>query len=82
MRRIMLLALAIMMAAATAFAWECRGEGPFALLAIMMAASSAFAADVSERKFIQEGMSEAEVLVKIASLIVKASTAAAAHRLW
>ncbi len=34
-------------------------------LAIIMAASSAFAADASERKFVQEGMSEAEVLVKI-----------------
>ena len=43
MRRIMLLALAIM----------------------MVAASCAFAADVSERKFIQDGMSEGEVLLKI-----------------
>jgi hypothetical protein len=34
-------------------------------LAIMMAASCAFAGNVSERKFIQEGMSEGEVLVKI-----------------
>ena len=65
MRRIMLIALAIMIAAASAFAWNVGAKGPSPLLAIMMAASSAFAADVSERKFIQEGMSEAEVLVKI-----------------
>ena len=65
MRRIMLISLAIKIAAASAFTWNVGATGPSPLLAIMMAASSAFAADVSERKFIQEGMSEAEVLVKI-----------------
>jgi hypothetical protein len=35
------------------------------VVALLLAVSSAFAADVRERKFIREGMSEGEVLLKI-----------------
>jgi hypothetical protein len=34
-------------------------------LTLLLAASSAFASDASERRFIREGMSEGEILVKI-----------------
>jgi hypothetical protein len=35
------------------------------IMLVMLAASSAFAADAGERKFIREGMSEGDVLMKI-----------------
>jgi hypothetical protein len=41
-----------------------RLPGLYALL-FLAAASSAFAADIGERRFIREGMSEGEVLLKI-----------------
>jgi hypothetical protein len=37
----------------------------FAVLLLLFCVSSVFAADASERKFIREGMSEGEVLMKI-----------------
>ena len=37
----------------------------WAVVAVCIASSSAFAADAGERRFIREGMSEGEVLMKI-----------------